>query len=221
KEYPVLNYVNVTQALLHLDRFKTDNDDYLDAYAMAAHCDVVAGSYGDEFRWKQAREALKRYIATRKAKLPTRLAVRGQIMFTRYDFDTKYVLFAPETQLKKVNTFITDNRPSKPACNASQARLLPLTYMVVTNNPITLPGLHLTEEEARDLAQKFGFQKNRHRVAYIRFLIDVLDSDYIGPSVFASRPTSSDRLKVKGTLHAIEFFSDANYQNRFYIYYPY
>src|SRR5262249_26020801 len=107
KDYPELDYINVTQALLHLDRFKPDNEDYLDAYAMAVHCDVVAGSYRDEFRWKQARAAIRKYIDLKKKILPTRLGVRSQIMFTRYDFDSKYFLFSPQTELNRVNTFMT------------------------------------------------------------------------------------------------------------------
>jgi hypothetical protein len=221
RDYPELDYINVTQALLRLDRFKPDNDDYLDAYSMAVHCDVVAASYRDEFRWKQAREAMKKYIQVKKAHLPTRLGVRSQILFTRYDFDSKYFLFSPETQLSKVNTFNTNQRSASPGCTGPQSKLMPSYYQVVTNNPTNLSGIRLTEDQARDLAQKFNSQNNTRRLAYIRFLIDILDSDVVGPTMFAKQAHGDEKLKVKATLYAIEFFSDPYYQHRFYIYYPY
>ncbi len=221
KDYPELDYINITQALLGLNRLRPDNDDYLDAYAMAVHCDVVAGSYRDEFRWKRAREAIKEYIKLKKDRLPTRLGVRSEIMFTRYDFDSKYFLFSPETQLTKVNTFTSNARTNSPGCTGVQTKLLPSYYMVVTNNPINLPGLRLTEEEARDLAQKFADQKNTRRLAWIRFLIDIIEAPIIGPSMLADRGIGDNRMLVKATLYAIEFFSDPYYRRRFYIYYPY
>jgi hypothetical protein len=221
REYPELDYINVTQALLRLGRFKPENDDYIDAYAMAVHCDVVSGSYRDEFRWRQARDAMRKYITQKKDVLPTRLAVRSKILFTRYDFDSKYFLFSPETAMSKVNTFGTNPRPSSPGCVGEASKLLPSVYSVVTNNPVNLPGLHLSEDQARDLSQKFATQGNTKRMAYIRFLIDITDSDFIGPSMFSNRSIGDQKLRVKGTLYAIEFYSDPGYQNRFFIYYPY
>ncbi|MBI3419033.1 MAG: DUF4852 domain-containing protein [Proteobacteria bacterium] len=221
KDYPEIDYINVTNALLRLGRLKPDNDDYVDAYAMAAHCDVVAGSYRDEFRWKQARAAMKKWIAIKKGILPTRLGVRKQILFSRYDFDSKYFLFAAETSLAKINTFTTNPRSNAPGCSGEVSKLLPSYYVVVTNNPINLPGLRLTEEQARDLSQKFASQNNTRRMAYLRFLVDITDSDIIGPTMFANRSVGDQKLKVKATLYAIEFFSDPYYQRRFYVYYPY
>jgi hypothetical protein len=221
KDYPELDYINVTQALLRLGRFKPENDDYIDAYAMAVHCDVVSGSYRDEFRWRQARAAMREYIQQKKDILPTRLAVRSKILFTRYDFDSKYFLFSPETAMNKVNTFGTNPRPASPGCTGEASKLLPSVYSVVTNNPVNLPGLHLSEDQARDLSQKFASQGNAKRMSYIRFLIDITDSDFIGPSMFSNRSIGDQKLRVKGTLYAIEFFSDPAYQKRFFIYYPY
>lgn len=222
KNYPELDYINITQALLKLGKLKPDNDDYLDAYAMAVHCDVVQGSYRDEFRWKQAREAIKNYVATRKDTLPTRLSVRSQILFTRYDFDSKYFLFSPETALNKVNTFNSNARSASPGCTGEQSKLLPSYYQVVTNNPVTVPGIRVSEEQARDLSTKFAGQNNSRRMAYIRFLLDIVDTDTIGPSMFETNKAMGDnKLRVKATLYAIEFFSDPYYQNRFYIFYPY
>jgi hypothetical protein len=221
KDYPELDYINITQALLRLGRFKPDNDDYLDAYAMAVHCDVVSGSYRDEFRWKQAREAMRNYIKKKKETLSLRVAVRSKILFTRYDFDSKYFLFSPETAMNRVNTFNTNPRPASPGCTGEASKLLPSVYSVVTNNPVNLPGLHLSEEQARDLSQKFASQGNTQRRAWIRFLIDITDSDFIGPSMFSNRGTGDQKARVKGTLYAIEFFSDPYYRNRFFVYYPY
>jgi hypothetical protein len=221
KSYPELDYINVTQALLKLGKFKPDNDDYLDAYSMAVHCDVVQGSYRDEFRWKQAREAMKKYIAQKRDHLPTRLGVRSQILFTRYDFDSKYFLFSPETSLNRVNTFTTNPRSSSPGCTSEVSKLLPSYYLVVTNNPVNVPGIRMTEDQARDLSQKFTQQQNSRRMAYIRFVIDIVDADAVGPTIFNNKKIGDEKLRVKSTLHSIEFFSDPEYTKRFYIFYPY
>jgi hypothetical protein len=222
KVYPELDYINVTQALLKLGKLKPDNDDYLDAYAMAVHCDIVQGSYRDEFRWKQARAAIKKYIEVKRDTLPTRIAVRSQILFTRYDFDSKYFLFSPETALRKINTFTTNQRSASEGCTAEQSKLLPSYYQVVSNNPVNVPGIRMTEDQARDLSQKFATQNNVRRIAYIRFVLDIVDADMvIGPTMFSNKKVGDEKMRVKATLHSIEFFSDPYYQNRFYIYYPY
>lgn len=221
KIYPDLNYVNVVHALIRLGKLKPDNQDYLEAYTFAAHCDVVKGSYRDEFRWRQARDAVKKWLEQRRHGFSTTLTVRSTIMFDRYDFASKTFLFSPETAIKDLNVFPTEPRPTDPDCAKDNLLLLPQRYRVVTNNPLSLPGLRLTEGQAQDLAQKFNLQDNPHRIAYIRFNIDILDSDYMGPSVFTSQTHTNDPTwLVKATLHSVEFFSDPQYQNRFYYYVP-
>lgn len=222
RDMPTLNYVNVLNALMHLGKFKPDSQEYLDAYSFVAHCDVVRGSFADEFRWNQAREAMKKWIAMKVKKLPTRLSVKGQIMFSRYDMETKYYLFHEQTPLQKVNTFNTNHRPRGGECEKKENYLLPNKFQVVTNNPLTLPGLRLTEEQARDLRQKFEQQFNGNRIAYVRFNVDILDADYIGPSVFNVQQGARDSTwRVKASLHSVEFFSDPEYRNRFYYFVPF
>lgn len=221
KEYPDLNYVSVVHALIRLGKLKPENKEYLEAYTFAAHCDVAKGSYRDEFRWRQALDAVKTYLEQRKKGFPTTLTVRSQVMFDRYDFPSKTFLFAPETAIKDLNVFPTEPRPNDPECAKDNLLLLPQRYRVVTNNPLSLPGLRLTEDQAKDLAQKFNLQDNPHRIAYIRFNIDILDSDYMGPSVFTSQTHANDPTwLVKATLRSVEFFSDPAYQNRFFYYVP-
>ena len=221
RSYLDLNYVNILQALIKLNKFKPENNDFLDAYSMVAHCDVVQGSYNDEFRWNQAREAMKKWLAPRSTKFPTRLGVRSKIMFSRYDSDSKYYLFSEQTPMQKVNTFLSDARPHPDVCNKPNNILLPSRFQVITNPPITLPGLRLSEEQAKDLRQKFEQANNNYRLAYVRFNIDITDAEYIGPSVFTSQQGANDRAwKVKATMHSIEFFSDPQYRNRFFYYVP-
>jgi hypothetical protein len=220
-EVPDLNYINVMHALIKLEKFKPDNQEYLEAYAMVAHCDIVKGSYRDEFRWKQAQDALKKWLELNRKTFSTRLAVRSQIMFDRYDFVSKNFLFAAETEIKKLNTFTTNSRPDKEeACNRRPQQLLPSRYRVVTNNPLTLPGLRLTEQQAEDLRQKFNLQKNPNGIAWVRFNIEILDAEYMGPTVFSGQAKGDFPWKVKATLHSVEFFSDPEYRNRFYYYLP-
>ncbi len=220
EEVPDLNYVNVLQALIKLERFKPDNQEFLDGYTMAAHCDVVHGSYRDEFRWAEARKAVQAWLATHKASFPTRLAVKSSIQFGRYDAESKYFLFNQQNQLDRVNTFNTDSRTIDPVCAKPESKLLPSSFRVVTNNPVTLPGLRLTDEQARDLAQKFNMQGNSQRIAYIRFNIDILDADYLGPSVYSKKQAANSVALVKSVLHSIEFFADPQYTQRFYYYTP-
>lgn len=220
REMAELNYVNTLHALLNLEKFKPDDQDYLDAYSMIAHCDVVHGSFNNEFRWNQAREAVKKWIALNKKKRPTRLSVKSQIMFTRYDFNAKYYLFSDDTKIQKVNSFPTETRPLQGVCDKPIARILPAKFLIVTNNPVTLPGLRLNEQQAQDLKAKFESQGNKHYVAWIRFNIDITDSDYIGPSIYKARPQGDGDWIVKASLHSIEFFSDPRYRNRFYYYVP-
>lgn len=222
-EYPELNYDNVMHALYRLDKFKPEDDEqYMEGYAMAAQCDVVKGSYRDEFRWKQAKEAIKKWLHMEKKKFSTRLAVKSRIMFDRYDFATKTFLFSESTQIRELNIFTTDPRTDGgEECNRPTVGLMPNSFRVVTNNPLTLPGLQLTEAQAQDLAQKFTYQNNKYRIAYIRFVVEILDGDYLGPSMLAQAPkTGGDVWAVKGTLKAIEFYSDPEYRNRFYLYNP-
>ncbi|NDE91445.1 MAG: DUF4852 domain-containing protein [Alphaproteobacteria bacterium] len=221
RSYPDLTYVNVLQAMIKLGKFKPETTEFLDAYSMVAHCDVVQGSFKDEFRWNQARDAMKKYLAVRTTKFPTRLAVRSRIMFDRYDLETKYYLFSSSTPVQKINTFTTDTRPRTEPCERPTNALLPAHFQVITNNPVTLPGLRLSEEQAKDLRQKFEQAGNANRVAYIRFNIDVTDAEYIGPSVFATQQGAGDKpWKIKATMHSIEFFSDSQYRNRFFYYVP-
>jgi hypothetical protein len=223
QDVPDLNYVNVLHALMHLGKFKTDGVEYLDAYSMTAHCDVVKGSYTNEFRWNEAREAIKKWIALKGPHLPTRLGVRSQIMFSRYDVPSKYYLFSEETPIRKINTFNTNTRPNVAPCDKPAVQLLPNKFEVITNNPLTLPGLRLSEDQAKDLYQKFEQSGNTHKVAYIRFNIDILDSDYLGPSFFGRKgqSVSDPTWKVKATLNSVEFFSDPEYHNRFYYFVPF
>lgn len=222
RSYPDLNYVNILQAMIKLGKFKPENNDFLDAYSMVAHCDVVQGSYNDEFRWNQAREAMKKWLAPRSNKFPTRLGVRSKIMFTRYDSDSKYYLFSENTPMQKVNTFLSDARPHPDVCNKPNNTLLPSRFQVITNNPVTLPGLRLSEEQAKDLRQKFEQANNTYKIAYVRFNIDITDAEYIGPSVFSAQQGANDKAwKIKATMHSIEFFSDPQYRNRFFYYVPF
>lgn len=222
REMPVLDYISVLNALLKLGKFKPDSPEFLDAYSMAVHCDVVKGSFADEFRWNEAREAMKKWIAIRGPKLPTRLSVKKKILFSRYDVTTKYYLFDKDTQLQKINTFNTNPRPNDEACDKPITMLLPARFEVVTNNPLTTPGLRLSQEQAKDLHQKFEQIGNKRRLVYIRFNVDILDADYIGPSFFSKdmKGARDSIWKVKASLHSVEFFSDPNYRNRFYYYVP-
>jgi hypothetical protein len=222
REMPALDYSSVLNALLKLGKFKPDSAEFLDAYAMAVHCDVVKGSFADEFRWNEAREALKKWIAIRGPKLPTRLAVKKKILFDRYDPTAKYYLFNKDTQLQKINTFNTNPRPNEEACDKPVAMLLPARFEVVTNNPLSIPGLRLSQEQAKDLHQKFEQVGNKRHLVYIRFNVDILDADYIGPSFFTkdTKGAHDSVWKVKATLHSVEFFSDPSYRNRFYYYVP-
>ncbi len=222
RSIPDLDYVTILHAMMKLGKFKPENNEFLDAYSMVAHCDVVRGSYNDEFRWNQAREAMKKWLAPREAKFPTRLGVRSKIMFARYDSESKYYLFADNTPMQKVNTFVSEGRPHSTVCNRPGNSLLPSRFQVITNNPVTLPGLRLSEEQARDLRQKFEQVGNAYRLAYIRFNVDITDAEYIGPSVFTAQQGANDKVwKVKATLHSIEFFSDPQYRNRFFYYVPF
>ncbi len=222
RSYLDLNYVNVLHALIKIGKFKPENTDFLDAYSMVAHCDVVQGSFNDEFRWNQAREAMKKWLAPRSNKFPTRLSVRSKIMFSRYDAESKYYLFSEQTPMQKVNTFPTDARPHAEVCTKPNNILLPSRFQVITNNPVTLPGLRLSEEQAKDLRQKFEQANNPNRIAYVRFNIEITDAEYIGPSVFTTQQGANDRLwKVKATMHSIEFFSDPLYRNRFFYFVPF
>lgn len=220
REMPELNYINVLHALMKLEKFKPDDQQYLDAYSMVAHCDVVHGSFQNEFRWNQARDALKKWIAQNRKKLPTRLSIKSQIMFTRYDFDSKYYLFSEDTRIQKLNHFPTKHRPDEGPCDKQISRLLPATFSVVTNNPLTLPGLRLNEQQAKDLKAKFESQGNKHYVAWIRFNIDINDAEYIGPSIYRAQPRGDGDWLVKASLQSVEFFSDPRYRNRFYYYVP-
>lgn len=222
RSYLDLNYVNILHAMIKLGKFKPENTEFLDAYSMVAHCDVVQGSYNDEFRWNQAREAMKKWLAVREGKFPTRLSVRSKIMFSRYDSDSKYYLFSDQTPMQKVNTFQSDARPHSAACDKPNNTLLPSRFQVITNNPVTLPGLRLSEEQAKDLRQKFEQAGNTYRLAYVRFNIELTDAEYIGPSVFTTQQGANDRAwKIKATMHSIEFFSDPQYRNRFFYFVPY
>jgi hypothetical protein len=222
RDRPDLNYVNVLHALLRLDKFKPDSVEYLDAYSMVAHCDVVQGSFNDEFRWNQARSAVKKWVSAREKNFPTQLSVKRPVMFSRYDIESKYYLFSEATPIRKINTFSTELRPKSDACDKPGNDLLPSQFQVITNNPLTLPGLRLTEEQARDLRQKFEQAGNINRLVYLRFNIDILDADYIGPSLFNSQSGVRDNLwRVKGSLHSVEFFSDPEYRNRFYYFVPF
>jgi len=218
---PELTYVNVLHAMLRLDKLNLENSDYLDAYSMAAHCDVVAANFSNEFRWNQAREAIKKWVAQKKATLPLKLAVKAPIRFSRYDFDNSYFLFDDRAKLNKVNTFsVLLPNPASQACNQAALRLLPNRFEVITNNPVTLPGLPLTPEQAKDLADKFTAQGNLARKAYMRFDLEIQGGDTVGTTAHHGHTGIDPGFRVKATLNAIEFFSDPDYKNRFYYYVP-
>jgi hypothetical protein len=168
---------NLTRTLVRFGAINLSDADLLDEYAMITDCDIYQRFFGDDFKWNKVRGLIRDSVRANISTFPISYHYDAKLKLDRYDFNEKVFSFSDETSVHNINAFTILHRDES-KCGKARIHYLPLYYRTVLDSPVTVPGLPLSEPDARALLKRMNDDKNTERAIYARFNLRVV---YIEP----------------------------------------
>lgn len=192
---------NLSQSFIKLTGVDLNDDRLIDDFAIINHCDIYRKYYGDEFSWRQAREAFRRVIQRELESYPENVYLLGSLTLGRYDFDRKAFMLEDQNKFERTGVFRFFDRTFN--CQGSVVAQLPLTYHFRLTNPITLDRIEVSEDKAFTITRIMEQENNRDRKVYVSFFIRINDFTTQGGT-----GNTSVRATTRATLMSMRVYLD-------------
>lgn len=226
-EYIRPTYSNLIDILVRFGALDLSDNTVLDNFAMTHECELFARDHANDFRWHDIQKALRQDIRQKVATYPTGLYYFAKLQLGHYDFKEKFYRFTPKTSPKNVNLFTLDANFDTP-CLKGGMSILPTSFKLVIDQPVTLAGIPLNVEEGETLLHRMEEGGNKDHIVYARLGMRILYVDKLkqvedrkgrrtGPLV-QGRGDLSTRLDAH--LAIIDFFEDEAMTKLIYSYRP-
>lgn len=206
---------NAIRAMLRFGVLDLDDDRVIDDYAKYMECDLYKSFYDDDFKWQRIRGGLRQTIQKQMPVNPTAFYATGTLHLDRYDFEQKMYRLGRENGIRGVNTFVIAEL-SNGSCKDKPLRVFPSIYRAVLETPVTIPGLYMSETDAKALLERMTKAGNDSKEVYVKFKVRI---------VFAKKILLDDKqqgrlgdLNFTTRLDAIEFYEDREMTRLFYSY---
>ncbi len=194
---------NIMKAMLRAQALDATNPGVQTDYLLLNECQIFRDNYRDDFRLQQIRKAVLETITLNRAGWPDAFMFVTPMKLDQYDFNQQIFAFRDEVRLKNVNSFKL-MEGSRDVCMAGQtAPRVPTNASVRIDQPVTLPGIPLNQNQGKILLDHMKQAGNNDRQIYARFNIDL---SYMPP--YDNQEITERTYLFEGSLYSIEFFED-------------
>lgn len=228
-EYAKPSLDNFAKTLVRFGAIDIKDDALLDEYAMVTDCGLVKYFFTDDFKWNHVRAAIRESIRMNIGTFPTVFSYVTKLQLDRYDFQERLFRFTEKTTIHNVNSlsFEKENN-STYSCGSHTVKYIPISYRAVFDVPFTIPGLPMSEDDAKALLKRLKNANNLDRIIYVRFNLRVA---YIEPlhkalaseqaGYWQSGMSGGNRvMRLDTRLDSVEFYEDENMTKMVYSYTP-
>lgn len=215
QEYAKPDWTNLLRTLIRFNAITLDDPKILDEYAAVSECDLYKTLYSDDFKWNEARTAIRESVRMNVATFPASYSYTTQLQLDRYDFQNKIFRLTEKTSLKNVNTFRIYKVDGAP-CDGMVTKYIPTTFRAVLDVPIFFGGIPLAPNDAEALLNHMKADKNIDRVITAQFNLRVvfiapmhlsrISGDTRGYTQNGNDEERTSRLDVR--LDSINFYED-------------
>lgn len=192
----------LSRSYIKLTGVDLSDDQLIDSFSIINYCDIYAQYFGDEFSWRNAREAFRRVIQRELESYPEDIYLLGSINIGRYDFEKKAFTLSDDSKFDRTGQFRFVDRNF--ACGRAAVTQLPLFYTFMLTNPITLDRIPVTEQKAFNITRIMEQQQNVDRKIYVTFFLRINDFT----SQRGGDGTTNTRANVRATLLSMRFYLD-------------
>lgn len=222
-EYTEPTLPNLVRTLVRFHAVNFDHTELLDDYAMIVKCDTYKTSYGNDFKWNEVRQSVRKDGEANAASYPIRYRFDTELHLDRYDFAEKLFRFTKESSLVGINALPLLNEYQF-RCGEKRLTNLPYIFRAVLPAPLTVEGLSLGESLAPVLLSRMDDAKNRERSIFARFNLTVTYIEPIRKQEAREKPvfeqvkgTGSTAVRLDARLDSIEFYEDPAMTSLIYI----
>jgi len=174
--YAEPNYRDLAQTLMAFRAHEmAENNGFVDEYARILYCRLVRQSYQNDFEWARVRNSLKDSVNDDKDRYRRFYEFVGTLRLDRYDFESQTFPVNEETRLEQVGAMIFFQTAKLKLCAAKSNvfKFFPLSYVLQLQSPVTLNEVPIAMDDAEQLIRRFGKDKNKERLVYVRFRIRI------------------------------------------------
>ncbi len=226
EEFAAPTYANVLKLLVRYGALNINDDATLNSYAIVQECKMYKHFYHDDFRWKQFQAAMRQSIRDNIATFPTGIAYNSTLQLDRYDFKNKMYRFTKKTAPRRVNLFSLKAYIDR-ACEIEKNNIMPSSFQVVLDQPMSLSGIPLSEEDGKTLLHRMDKTGNKNHLVFTRFNFRII---YIEP-LFRKKSSSGqfvglltqgrgDNVRMDAHLSSVDFYEDEEHKKLIYTYVP-
>lgn len=211
--YAPLTYSNVTKTLVRFGALNLNNDKIMDDYIKLNDCDFFFKNFRDDFALQKRRQQLRAEVPKKMGTFPDAYYFSAPMRLDRYDFKTRVFMLESKSQLHNINTFQLVKISRNNVCIKEQRlESLPEEVGVVLDQPVTLEGLPISEEQSKKLVDSMNARKNFQRVIYARFSVVLVYAEPLDVT------TPRVRYNAEAQLLSIEFFEDEKMTKPIWVY---
>lgn len=211
--YAPLTYGNVMKTLMRFGALDLKNDKLLDDYIRLNECDFYFQHFRDDFALQKRRQQLRTEIPKKMGAFPDAYYFSAPMRLDRYDFKSRVFKLESKSRLLNINTFQLVKISRNNVCIKDHSlEIAPEEVGVVLDQPVTLEGLPISEEQSKALIERMNAQKNFQRAIYARFSIMMVFAEPL--------PLDMPRLRYNADaqLLSIEFFEDEKMTKPIWVY---
>ena len=209
-----------------LDLYKDDR--LLDEYAMVCECGLYGKFYQDDFKWQKIRGMMRDSISQNHKDYPVHYFRDVKVQLNRYNFDKKLFEFTDKSVIHNVNAIYLLDVSGAP-CVTKGPKYMPARYRAVLNEPISINGLSIEQDNADALLKYLKVSKNDDRiltgqinmtVGYVQALTRVLRSGVKGDVIYQQTSKSLGEVRFDVKIDSVDFFADADKKIKVFTYVP-
>jgi hypothetical protein len=150
----------------------------LDEYAAITDCDLYQFYYQDDFKWQHVRDVMRQSMRDKAQTYPVRFRYDVDFQLDRYDFANTLYRFSSKRSLDHIGK-ITVIDAAGIECGKALLHYFPKTYAMRINPTLTVPGLKLQPQEAKNLLDYMNVQGNTEHQIHARINLSVT---YVEPA---------------------------------------
>jgi hypothetical protein len=206
-------YRDVVQAFLLMQGLDISNNKVADEYAKLSYCTLYQQKFHNDFAWNKIRAELINRAMQKHDYYRVQYQLEGTLYLGRFNFETQQFPLVKKSQLNHVGSFMaidfTSRGLARPyrLCSTDYSVIFPGRYVFEINQPFTLLGLKVSQDEAKGLLDKMASLGNADRRLYIRFRYRAQTVDKLDPFAKDYDPRAAHGI-FHGELTNVDLFLD-------------
>jgi hypothetical protein len=202
-------FENLVKAAARLGAIDLKDDRVLDDYARIVHCDLYQRYHGDEFTWRDVRNAMRQSIALHKDSFPVSFYLYRTETFGAYDFATHTLPLTGDAIMRRTADLemLHFTSPEQKFCD-SKLDVMPMLVVAILDKALQMEAIPVSEDRAARVVRYFD-SSGSGRIGYGRYLVTLHSGEI-------SNIRGDQRLNFGAHLDNIEFALDSAFQGIFW-----